>query len=103
MGRDIKNHMNPQLLEALEDLAHMYAGRPRPDATGAASATADAPMAAPPVENLQAFFEGLPSTQLKAVTLIPEHRRQLLGVHGRERQSYPAAEAAVLWQAHIIA
>lgn len=26
-------------------------------------------MAAPPVENLQAFFEGLPSTQLKAVTL----------------------------------
>ena len=69
MGRDIKNHMNPQLLEALEDLAHMYAGRARPDATGAASATADAPMAAPPVENLQAFFEGLPSTQLKAVTL----------------------------------
>ena len=102
MGRDNKNPMSPQLLEALERLAHMYAGRAPPDATGA-SATGDAPTAAPPVENLQAFFEGLPSTQLKAVTLIPEHRRQLLGVHGRERQSYPAAEAAVLWQADFIA
>ena len=68
MGRDIKNPMSPQLLEVLEHLAHMYAGRAPPDATGA-SATGDAPTAAPPVENLQAFFEGLTSTQLKAVTL----------------------------------
>ena len=68
MGRDIKNPMSPQLLEVLEHLAHMYAGRAPPDATGA-SATGDAPTAAPPVENLQAFFEGLTSTQHKAVTL----------------------------------